>query len=63
MLTHPRLPGRVGGYVVAVVVEKVRLYLRLSRLGEMSELVGPRVGILSIHVGALAHMTLLGGGE
>jgi hypothetical protein len=63
MLTHPSLPGRVGVHVGSATAEKVRLYLRLSRLGEMSELAGPRVRIVSIHVGALAHVTLLGGSE
>ena len=50
LLAHPRLPSRVGFHVGPIVVKKIALNVGLPRLVEKSELVGPQIGVIAIHV-------------
>src|SRR5271166_464672 len=59
MLPHPSLPDGIGCHVSAIVIKQVSRYLALAGLGEMSKLLGPSVGIVSIHIRTGAEMSQL----
>src|SRR5262249_54438453 len=62
-LAHPSLPSRVGFHVGPIVVKKIALNVGLPRLPEKSELVGPQVGIITVHVRVVSDVTRTGGSE
>ena len=50
LLAHPSLPLRVCVHVRSIVVEKIALNLRLSRLIQEVKLVGPQIRIITLHI-------------
>src|ERR1700722_8161844 len=56
LLAHPGLPLGIGVDVRSIVVEEVGLNIRLSRLAQKRELVGPKIRVVRFRIRIIARM-------
>src|SRR2546430_13214349 len=54
LLAHPPLPLRVRVDVRAVVVEEIALNVGLAGLAEKGKFVGPKIRVITFHLGILS---------